>query len=89
MTERLRGRKAVETRKRRLRAEPLCRHCLAQGRTTAATAIDHIIPLSHGGTDDDGNTQALCEPCHEAKTRRDMGYRDKPEIGADGWPVAR
>lgn len=85
-TQRLRGRKAVETRKRRLRAEPLCRHCLAKGITTAATVPDHIVPLKDGGTDDDSNIQCLCEPCHEAKTRKDMGYRHKARIGIDGWP---
>lgn len=86
-TIRKRGRKAVEQRARRLRAEPLCRHCLAQGVTRAAEVIDHIVPLAHGGTDDDTNTQALCLSCHEAKTRSDMGYREKPVIGIDGWPV--
>lgn len=87
MTERLRGRKAVRQRERRLRAEPLCRHCKAQGVTRAAEVIDHIIPLAHGGTDDDANTQPLCRSCHEEKTRADMGYREKPVIGIDGWPV--
>lgn len=68
MTERKRGRAGVEQRKRRLMAEPLCRHCAAKGRVTAATVPDHIIPLAFGGTDDDSNIQCLCDECHEIKT---------------------
>lgn len=86
-TERLRGRKAVEQRKRRLAAEPLCRRCKAKGRTTAATVPDHIVPLANGGTDDDTNIQCLCGPCHTEKTAEDFGHRVKQEIGLDGWPT--
>ena len=30
--------------------------------------VDHVIPLSQGGTDTAGNLQLLCGPCHRAKT---------------------
>jgi 5-methylcytosine-specific restriction endonuclease McrA len=30
--------------------------------------IDHVIPLSCGGTDDTDNLQALCPGCHRRKT---------------------
>ena len=33
--------------------------------------IDHIIPLSHDGTNDLSNLQALCKECHGDKTRND------------------
>ncbi|MEV7931004.1 HNH endonuclease signature motif containing protein [Kitasatospora sp. NPDC088779] len=36
--------------------------------------MDHIIPISQGGTDTADNVQLLCKGCHRAKTRRDMGY---------------
>jgi hypothetical protein len=68
MATRLRGRAGVEQRKRRLRSEPLCRECRANGRVTAATSIDHIKPLAFGGTDTDDNIQALCTDCHAFKT---------------------
>jgi 5-methylcytosine-specific restriction protein A len=84
---RVRGRKAVAQRKRRLTLEPLCRHCLARGYTTAATTPDHIIPLHKGGTDEDSNIQCLCESCHRTKTAKDMGYRGTQQLDADGWPT--
>lgn len=65
---RIRGRKGQELRKRRLAAEPLCRHCLEKGIITAAVTPDHIVPLSAGGTDTDDNIQCLCAECHAAKT---------------------
>lgn len=40
-----------------------CRTC---GDT--ATEVDHIINLAQGGTHDPVNLQALCTPCHRAKT---------------------
>jgi 5-methylcytosine-specific restriction protein A len=61
---------------------------LAQGITTPTDEIDHIVPLSQGGTDMDDNIQGLCRTHHEAKTAKDLGYRLKPEIGVDGWPIA-
>ncbi|MBF3094675.1 HNH endonuclease, partial [Pseudomonas aeruginosa] len=34
-----------------------------------ATEVDHIIPLSQGGTDDDANLMAIAGyPCHARKT---------------------
>lgn len=85
--ERLRGRRAVEQRKRRLMNEPLCRDCLAKGITTASTVPDHIQPLALGGTDDDSNIRCLCGPCHEVRTAEQFGHRRRVEIGLDGWPV--
>jgi 5-methylcytosine-specific restriction protein A len=84
---RLSGRALQTLRARILCNEPLCRHCQAKGRVTAATEIDHIIPLSKGGTYDDGNLQPLCKPCHEAKTARDCGRTHRPTIGLDGYPI--
>lgn len=38
------------------------------GRLAVASIRDHIKPLAEGGTDDHDNIQALCIPCHDAKT---------------------
>jgi 5-methylcytosine-specific restriction protein A len=63
---------------RKLRAfvlarEPLCRRCLANGRTTPATEVDHVKPKEQGGTDDSANLQGLCHQCHSIKTATEDG----------------
>jgi hypothetical protein len=65
---RIRGRKGQELRARRLKREPLCRHCAERGRVTAAEVVDHIKPLAYGGTDTDDNVQCLCDECHAIKS---------------------
>jgi 5-methylcytosine-specific restriction endonuclease McrA len=85
-TDRLRGRAAVERRKRWLEANPLCVECDKQGRVTAATVPDHIVALVNGGSDTLDNLQSLCEEHHRIKTASDLGHRAKPTIGTDGWP---
>jgi 5-methylcytosine-specific restriction protein A len=84
---RIRGRRGVELRKRRLRAEPLCRLCKDEGRVTAATVVDHIKPLALGGTDTDDNCRSLCADHHDQVTREEFGHRQRVTIGADGWPT--
>lgn len=86
MTERQRGRKLQERRARYLRANPLCKHCLAKGLVTQAVEVDHITPLHKGGKDCfDTNGQGLCVPCHKDKTAKDRGGRGR--TGVDGWPL--
>lgn len=68
----------------------LCQPCQREGRVTPATECDHIQPKAEGGKDTLDNVQAICSPCHQAKTEaeaaRAQGRRIKPTIGADGWP---
>jgi 5-methylcytosine-specific restriction endonuclease McrA len=33
--------------------------------------IDHIVPLSAGGDNEPDNLQALCRPCHFAKSKKE------------------
>lgn len=88
MVERLRGRSAVKQRKRRMqRTHWLCEDCLANGRTQAASVVDHIKPLAHGGSDEDENTRNLCDPCHVVRTAEQFGHKRKVRIGDDGWPI--
>jgi 5-methylcytosine-specific restriction protein A len=70
------------------REEPLCRHCLAKGKISATTEVDHIKPLSKGGLNSRSNLQGLCFDCHRTKSARDAGHRVKRGIGLDGWPIA-
>ena len=37
----------------------------------SATEVDHVRPISQGGTDTDDNKRAICVPCHRAKTARE------------------
>lgn len=83
---RIRGRKGQAIRKRVLDANPLCQICGER----ASTEVDHITALVNGGDDDphdDSNRQALCRPCHERKTARDLGHKHRPRIGLDGYPL--
>ena len=53
-----------------LATHPLCVRCMAEGRYTKATVVDHIKP--HRGDSalfwDQDNWQALCKRCHDRKT---------------------
>jgi hypothetical protein len=77
------GRSPYDERWKRIRAqtlqaEPLCRLCLAAGRTVAATIVDHIVPLADGGTHATANLQPLCKRCHDAvKTPADLAARER------------
>lgn len=71
------------------RDKGLCQPCLRKSIYTEAKAVDHIRPKAKGGTDDPANLEAICIPCHAAKTIRDSGGRPRQRIGADGWPVAQ
>ena len=55
-----------------LKENPLCVECQADGKTTAATVVDHIIP--HRGDQelfwDANNWQPMCQHHQNAKTRR-------------------
>ena len=66
----------------------LCQVCLAKGRVTAGTQVDHIVSKAQGGTDDDDNLQTICRDCHATKTITEQGKKRKPRIGLDGWPMA-
>ena len=65
----------------------LCQDCLAKGRITIATEVDHIKALTNGGTNEYSNLVSLCHDCHANKTARDTGKSRRPAIGADGWPT--
>lgn len=63
-------------RKAWLAEHPLCAECERNGRVTAATVVDHIIP--HKGDynlfwDSEHNWQSMCKPDHDAKTAREDG----------------
>jgi 5-methylcytosine-specific restriction protein A len=87
MAERLRGRQAVEQRRRRMmRTDWLCERCRAKGKLTPATVVDHIVPLARGGSDEDANTRNLCDDWHRDATAEQFGHRKRVRVGLSGWP---
>jgi hypothetical protein len=51
--------------------------------------VDHIVPRSVGGsTWDRANWQGLSKVCHDAKTRREMGWGDANGRGTRQQPSA-
>ena len=56
-----------QRRKEFIKRHPICADC--QRRPT--TDVDHKVPRSRGGSDDDSNLQGLCGFCHKQKTARE------------------
>lgn len=75
--QRTRGRKWMTIRARWFREHPLCVACEAVGKVSAATRLDHVIPLIDGGKDDESNLQSLCIACHDAKTAEEAKARGR------------
>ena len=67
--KRITGRRLQAARAELFRRCPLCVECEARDIVSQATQRDHTVPLSEGGTDTDDNVQALCDECHEAKSK--------------------
>jgi 5-methylcytosine-specific restriction protein A len=60
-------------RLRYLKENPLCVECKREGRISLAEEVDHITPISAGGSRlDDSNLQSLCGTHHRQKTWREM-----------------
>lgn len=50
-------------------------HCLACGDRPAKLTIDHVVPVSRGGSSLIDNLQPLCLSCNVAKGTNDVDYR--------------
>jgi 5-methylcytosine-specific restriction protein A len=85
---RIDGRELTRIRERWRFLNPLCAECERQGRVRLWVQLDHIIPLSQGGTDDDNSRQGLCKPCHAEKTARERGYTPRAGCDANGFPLS-
>jgi len=84
---RIRGRALQAIRSRHRSDKPLCVMCATKGLVRPWVEIDHVVPLAEGGADDAANRQGLCAECHALKTAIQQGYKVRPTIAADGWPV--
>ena len=65
----------------------LCQPCKREGRLTLAEQVDHIVPVSKGGGDEDENLQSICIACHETKSRVDLGQKQVTGCDASGLPL--
>ena len=84
MTDRDRSRSYQKYRRQFLSENPFCAWCLKKGLYVAATVLDHIKPLSAGGSmGDPANHQALCDECHDLKSASERGHY-VPETLPDG-----
>jgi 5-methylcytosine-specific restriction endonuclease McrA len=50
--------------------------CLACGKQKPLT-VDHVVPISKGGSNDIANIQPLCKSCNSAKGTKIIDYRPK------------
>ena len=77
-------------RRMHLYKDPLCLMCSEEGRISAASVVDHIIP--HKGDEalfyDQNNWQSLCSHHHSSVKQSDE-RSTAPRRGADGWPIER
>ena len=64
----------------------ICQPCARQGFVHVGTQVDHIVPKSRGGTDDDDNLQVICAAAHKAKTQAEA--RGETWTGGDQIPGA-
>lgn len=81
-TKRGYGKQWQAIRKRKLSAYPWCEW---PGCHEKATQVDHVIPLSAGGTNDMGNLQSLCISHHTRKTNvYDGGLGNKRKEPTNG-----
>ncbi|OPY74936.1 MAG: HNH endonuclease [Syntrophorhabdus sp. PtaU1.Bin153] len=78
-------------RKRRARQiveHPLCAMCEQQGRVTAATIADHVVP--HRGDAEkfwNGELQSLCATCHSARKQMQEKHGYSQGCDVDGNPT--
>jgi 5-methylcytosine-specific restriction endonuclease McrA len=75
-TERIRGYELTKIRERiALRDEYTCQIC-GRGIALDRGEVDHIVPLSSGGGNNEDNLQWICrEPCHREKSEREEKER--------------
>lgn len=50
--------------------------CLRCGRDDLRLTMDHVLPLSKGGSNTIDNIQPLCKPCNSSKRTKHIDYRE-------------
>jgi 5-methylcytosine-specific restriction protein A len=66
-----------------------CAECATRLVPLAADEVDHVIPLSRGGTNHPDNLRAINSEHHRLKSQTESGAgSSRVAIGPDGWPVS-
>lgn len=74
--DRIRGGRLQAMRERVMRRDGgLCQPCRLLGLAVPAIEVDHVRPLWDGGADRETNMQAICVPCHLAKSAAEARRR--------------
>ena len=68
-----------------LSSEPLCRMCIAKGKTVPATDVDHRD--NNPANNELINLRPLCHECHSLKTQRDVGHNVAMGCEVHGMPL--
>ena len=59
-----------------IQAHPLCQQCKREGVITGAQMVDHIKPITMGGSPvDQKNLQSLCTKCHNSKSGKESAEK--------------
>ena len=59
-----------------IQKHPLCAQCKRDGIITGAQMVDHIKPITMGGSSvDQKNLQTLCNSCHAKKSGRESAEK--------------
>lgn len=72
-----------EWRRARQRALDRSGHRCSQCRSPRELQVDHVIPVSRGGTHDQSNLAVLCVRCHRKKTAQEGGGYRSTRTAAD------
>ena len=65
-----------QNRNRYIRHYPVCSSCKINNIIREANVVDHIIPVSEGGSFYDwNNLQSMCTSCHAKKTANEVNKR--------------
>ena len=77
------SRKWRKARSEWIKLEPLCVHCLEEGKHTPGDVVDHKVPVSVDPTLslDGDNLQTLCHAHHNKKTEEDK--KKYPHVYSD------
>lgn len=54
-----------------------CAHCTNRIGGGLSPHYDHIVALANGGSNNEGNLQVLCRPCHLLKTKGDVAEKSR------------